>query len=72
MPHFGPISRNDLIRALRKAGFAGPEPGGRHSAMRRGSVTLTIPNVHRGDIGKTLLSRLLRQGQISREEWETL
>jgi hypothetical protein len=37
--------------------------------MRRGDVTLIIPNFHEGDIGVGLLSRLLRQAGVSREEW---
>lgn len=72
MPRFGPISRRDLIANLRKAGFEGPEPGGRHQAMTRGSRTVSIPNPHQGDIGRQLLALILRQAGISREEWEQL
>ncbi len=72
MPVFNLISRADLIRALRKVGFTGPEPGGKHPAMRKGTFTLTIPNVHRGDIGRNLLARILKQANITREEWEQL
>ena len=72
MPAFGPVGRADLIRALRKAGFTGPESGGKHQAMRRGTLTLTLPNPHRGDIGVNLLARILRQANISRQEWEAL
>ena len=72
MPRFGPISRNDLIRALREAGFDGPYSGGKHSFMIKGDLTLTLPNPHRGDIGRELLIRILRQAGISREEWEEL
>jgi hypothetical protein len=38
--------------------------------MVRGDVTLRIPNPHQGDIGKDLLTRILRQGRIDRGEWE--
>jgi len=37
--------------------------------MRRGTLTLIIPNEHEGDIGPGFLQRLLRQAGISREEW---
>jgi hypothetical protein len=37
--------------------------------MRRGNVTVIIPNPHEGDIGVGLLTRLLRQAGVSREEW---
>ncbi len=40
--------------------------------MRRGDVTLTLPNPHRGDIGAGLLARILRQAGISRAEWESV
>lgn len=73
MPQVGPLSRRQLIRHLRALGFDGPEPGGKHQVMTRGSVTLTIPNLHRTkDIGVGLLLRLLAQAGISREEWERL
>ena len=72
MPAFGPIKRSDLIRYLKKAGFDGPYSGGRHQLMIKGSRTLRVPNPHRGDVGKELLSRILRQADITRGEWEAL
>ena len=72
MPPFGPINRRNLIRALRNAGFVGPLPGGRHEAMRRGDITVRIPNPHRGDIGRNLLSEILKEAGISRQEWQEL
>jgi predicted RNA binding protein YcfA (HicA-like mRNA interferase family) len=72
MPPFGPISRGNLVRALRKAGFEGPFEGGKHAFMVRGNLTLSIPNPHRGDIGRDVLSRILRQAGVSREEWDRL
>jgi predicted RNA binding protein YcfA (HicA-like mRNA interferase family) len=72
MPPFGPVSRRDLIRYLRALGFDGPYKGGKHHFMCRGDVTLTIPNPHKGDIGRELLARVLRQAEITREEWEQI
>lgn len=72
MPAFGPTSRKDLVRCLRKMGFDGPYSGGKHQFMIKGDVTLTIPNPHKGDIGRELLGRILRQAEISRKEWERL
>lgn len=72
MPPFGPISRSNLVRALRKAGFEGSFAGGKHAFMVRGNLTLSITNPHRGDIGRDLLSRILRQAGVSREEWDRL
>ncbi len=72
MPRFGPVSRRDLVRGLRRLGLDGPGQGGRHEYMRRGNVAVTIPNPHRGDIGIGLLARVLRQAGVSREEWESV
>ena len=72
MPSFGPIKRVDLIRALRQAGFEGPFTGGKHQFMVHGELRLVIPNPHSGEIGRDLLTRLLRQANISRDEWEQL
>ena len=72
MPHFGPIKRKDLIQYLRVLGFEGPYSGGKHQFMVKGEITLRIPSPHRGDIGKELLSRILKQAKIDREKWERL
>ncbi|HNW10683.1 MAG TPA: type II toxin-antitoxin system HicA family toxin [Candidatus Rifleibacterium sp.] len=70
MPPFKPISRDNLIRALRRLGFDGPFSGGRHQFMVRKDLTITVPNPHKGDIGRDLLTRILKQAGISREEFE--
>lgn len=72
MPSFGPVKRDVLIKCLRKCGFDGPYSGGKHPFMQKGALTLTIPNPHHKDIGKEFLSRILRQSEISKEEWEKL
>ncbi len=70
MPPFGPVRRTELVRALRSLGFEGPFSGGKHQFMVRGTVTLRIPNPHHADIGRELLSRILRQAGIERADWE--
>lgn len=72
MPHLGPVSRRDLILYLRQLGFDGPYAGTRHQFMKKGDVTLYLPNPHRGDIGIELLTRVLRQAGIDKQEWEKL
>ena len=72
MPSFGPVKRTDLIRALKQAGFEGPYAGGKHEFMVKGNLRLTLPNPHQGEIGRDLLSRILKQAGLSREEWEKL
>jgi predicted RNA binding protein YcfA (HicA-like mRNA interferase family) len=71
-PPFGPIKRRDLIAALRRAGFSGPHYGTRHQVMQRDTLTIRVPNPHRGDISHKLLSEILRQAGITREQWEQL
>jgi predicted RNA binding protein YcfA (HicA-like mRNA interferase family) len=66
MPRFGPISRRDLITALQRLGFDGPYSGGKHQFMIRGERTVRVPNPHTGDIGRELLTRILRQAGVSR------
>jgi hypothetical protein len=53
-------------------GFTGPFSGGKHPFMVRGSLTLRLPNPHQSDIGKELLSRILRQAHIEKAEWEKI
>ena len=72
MPRFGPTSRRELIGCLRRLGFDGPTPGGRHEVMVRGETKVPIPNPHQGEIGPKLLARILREAEISREEWEVV
>jgi predicted RNA binding protein YcfA (HicA-like mRNA interferase family) len=74
VPQIGPIKRRDLIRYLKRLGFRGPfKSGGPHNQyMERGQLKLRLPNQHEGDISVGLLKRILREGQITDEEWEAL
>lgn len=38
--------------------------------MRREKLKLRIPNPHQGDIGLPLLKEILRQANISEDEWD--
>ncbi|PPT08141.1 hypothetical protein CKA32_006368 [Geitlerinema sp. FC II] len=40
--------------------------------MIRGQLKIWIPNPHSGDISKSLLTKILNQANISRQEWENL
>lgn len=72
MPQFGPLSRRDFIRYLRRLGFEGPYSGGKHQYMVRDKTRLVLPNPHRGDIGRGLLNKILAQAGVSRTTWERL
>ncbi|MBM3975684.1 MAG: type II toxin-antitoxin system HicA family toxin [Planctomycetes bacterium] len=64
------MSRRELVAALKRLGFSGPYSGGRHEFMRREDLVLAIPNPPRGDIGRDLLARILRQAGVKRADWE--
>jgi len=70
MSRLQPSSWAGLVRKLKALGFAGPFYRGKHPYMIRGTIRLKIPNPHRQDIGIDLLARILRQAEISREQWE--
>ena len=72
MAKFGSISRRDLIEYLRQSGFDGPYQGGKHQFLLKGTLRLTIPNPHQGDISVDLLGKILKQAGISRNEWSKL
>jgi predicted RNA binding protein YcfA (HicA-like mRNA interferase family) len=72
MPPWGPVKRRDLINYLKMLGFDGPFSGVKHQYMVKGELKLTIPNPHQADISPSLLGRILRPANISREEWESL
>ncbi len=64
-----PVSWKLLVKKLRDFGFEGPFSGGKHPYMIKGDLVLTIPNPHRNEIGIDLLSRILKQANIKREDW---
>ena len=72
MPQIGPVSRRVLIDNLRRVGFRGPYPGGRHEFMMGRGVRLILPNPHRGGVSAPFLARILRQARVTRNEWEAL
>ncbi|MGI6750409.1 MAG: type II toxin-antitoxin system HicA family toxin [Atribacter sp.] len=63
------ISFPELTQNLKKFGFKGPYSGGKHLFMIKGNLRLTLPNPHRKEINQDLLLRILKQANISREEW---
>lgn len=69
MPKTPPCSRSGLVRKLKRLGFEGPFPGGKHEYMKRGGFRLTIPNPHGKQIDSVLIQEVLKQAGITREEW---
>ncbi|MGD0953172.1 MAG: type II toxin-antitoxin system HicA family toxin [Methanotrichaceae archaeon] len=65
-----PVSWIELVRRLHALGFEGPYTGrGPHPIMFKGTIRIMIPNPHRGDISVDLIKKILRQGEIGREDW---
>jgi predicted RNA binding protein YcfA (HicA-like mRNA interferase family) len=60
------------MRKLGKLGFHGPYSGGSHQYMVREDFKLFVPNPHKGDIGKILLSRIIKELGISISEFMKL
>lgn len=65
-----PVSCRDLIRRLTAFGFIGPRAGSKHEFMQRDKLKVRVPNPHTGDIDPTLLSDILKEAGVSRDEWE--
>ena len=40
--------------------------------MLKGMIRLRLPNPHRRDVGRELLSRILKQARIDKDSWEKL
>jgi predicted RNA binding protein YcfA (HicA-like mRNA interferase family) len=64
-----PVSWTDLVKRLNRLGFEGPYQGGKHPYMIKDNLVLTIPNQHRREITVPLLSRILKQAGIDKEQW---
>jgi predicted RNA binding protein YcfA (HicA-like mRNA interferase family) len=64
-----PISRQDLVKRLRRLGWEGPYPGGKHEFMIYGAMKLPVPNPHGGVLSVGMVSEILKETGISREEW---
>jgi len=65
-----PISRRDLIIALRTFGWTGPFAGKRHQYLVKEGKRLTIPNPHSSDIDWSLTKQIIAQAEIARAEWD--
>jgi len=69
MPDLSPVPRRILIKKLKAVGFSGPHAGGRHEYMKRNHEKIFIPNPHGGDIGLPIIKKIVRQINISNQEF---
>ncbi len=65
------ISRRKLIKKFRALGYTGPFSGGKHQFMKKGRQKIRIPNSHGNqEISLALVKAILKQANISDEEWD--
>ena len=68
MPSLHAVKIRRVIRALEKAGFRQVRQHGSHLQLKRGNLLVTVP-VHPGDLNPTVLRSILRQAQMTLEEF---
>lgn len=61
-----------MVQKFHRLDFDGPFGGGRHLFMVKGGLKVHIPNPHSADISKYLLLEILRQADISQEDWDAV
>ena len=67
--HKLPVLRpRKVIIALEKAGFHQVRQRGSHIQLKRGNLLVTVPN-HPGDLNPQVLRSILRQAQMTVEEF---
>jgi predicted RNA binding protein YcfA (HicA-like mRNA interferase family) len=69
MSDFPALSGKDVIRLLRQHGFEVFRVRGSHHFLKHSDGRITVVPVHGGEnIGPGLLSKILRQTELSRED----
>lgn len=68
MPKLPVIRPVQAISALEKAGFIRARQKGSHVQMKKGSLLVTVP-MHSGDLDRTTLRSILRQANLTEEEF---
>ena len=71
MPKLPVLKSRQVIAALEKVGFRQVRQKGSHVQFKRGNLLVTVPN-HPGDLNPNVLKSILRQAQMSAEEFESL
>ena len=72
MSKLRPLSRKVLIRKLKSLGFEGPFVAKRHQYMLKESKKIFIANPHGKDIGVPLVSLIIKQLNITLDEFNSL
>ena len=71
MPKLTPLKPEEVISKLRKLGFEGPYPGGKHLRMINFNTKKIIPvPFHKGrDVSVGLIREIINELGISRDDW---
>ncbi len=70
MPKLTPLKSREVVRKLRKLGFEGPFPGGRHARMADLETRQIVPiPIHSKEVSVGLIREIIRQAGITREQW---
>lgn len=73
MPKLSPISAKELIKILEKQGFEVVHQKGSHIRLKHSDGRRATIPMHSGEnVGVGLLRKILRDTNISRDEFETL
>lgn len=64
-----PLPQKEILRRFRRLGWDGPVYKGDHPFMQKGDHLVKMPNPHRSEVSPDLISKILRQAGISREDW---
>ncbi|MBK9007419.1 MAG: type II toxin-antitoxin system HicA family toxin [Anaerolineae bacterium] len=68
MPKLPVLKPRQVLSALEKAGFRQVRQKGSHIQFKRGNLLVTVPN-HPGDINPQVLRSIMRQSQLTAEEF---
>jgi predicted RNA binding protein YcfA (HicA-like mRNA interferase family) len=71
MPKLPILKPRQVVAALEKAGFRQVRQRGSHMQFKRGNLLVTIPN-HPGDLNPQVLRSILRQSQMTPDEFLAL
>lgn len=72
MPKLIPLKASEVIRKLKKLGFQWPIHWWRHSHMVKGNITIPVPLHWNKDLKVGLISMMINEIGISRDEWMEL
>ena len=67
-----PFSAREILRRLLKAGFIEVRQSGSHKVLRHPDGRMTYVAMHPGDVPTGTFRSILKQAQLSREEFDVL